>query len=289
MSYAIVSMKNKRIFDKVEIQEIYNELEIKIPALKEKNQKKYALKMSKILKKYKINHLVLSGEIKQFDDFKNIIMQNGFDIITGKKLYKVLLKSILQDTAKSMKYGIEKMNVVMLVNEATADNIELIQRIAEEVKSLTIITDNAYRFEQVVEELLASRGIVVQLISQKQSKLRRKHVIVNIDFPNEVLEKLNLPQEALIITNSVKPVKMRSSFNGIVIRDIDIYLGKNVEKFRTIELCEAYIYQVMKRIKENEIKFNKSDYKINGYIGNNGKIEQEDFERLGEQFAKKRK
>ena len=84
-------------------------------------------------------------------------------------------------------------------------------------------------------------------------------------------------------------VNMKKSFNGIVIRDIDIYLGNPVESFRNIELCEAYIYQTMKRIKENEFRFQHSEYKINGYIGNNGKIEQEDFERLGRCFLRNKK
>ena len=82
---------------------------------------------------------------------------------------------------------------------------------------------------------------------------------------------------------------MKNGFNGIVIRDIDIYLNKKVEKYRTLELCEAYMYNYMKRIKENELLFNRSTYKINGYIGNNGKIEQEDFERLGKIFLKNKK
>lgn len=289
MSYAIVTMKKKKFLDKMEVNEVYNELEVKVPALKEKNQRKYAQRMDKILKKYKVGHLVLSNDLKPFEDFKNTIMQNGHDIITGKKLYKVLLKTILQDVSKSMHFEMEKMNVAMLVDEASADNIELIQRIAEDVKSLTLVTNNAYRFEQIVEELLKSQGIVVQLVSQKQGNLKRKHVILNIDFANSTLEKMNLPMEALVITNNTSTVNLKNSFNGIVIRDIDIYLGKQVENFRTLELCEAYVYQTMKRIKENEFRFQHSDYKINGYIGNNGKIEQADFERLGRCFLRNKK
>lgn len=289
MSYAIVSMKKKKFLDKMEVNEIFDEIEVKLPALKEKNQKKYAQKMTKALKKYKVGHLVLSNDLKPFEDFKNTVMQNSHDIITGKKLYKVLLKTVLQDISKSMHFEMEKMNVAMLVDEASADNIELIQRIAEDVKSLTLVTNNAYRFEQIVEELLKSKGIVVQLVNQKQGNLKRKHVILNIDYANTTLEKMNLPMEVLVITNSTSPVNLKNSFNGIVIRDIDIYLGKQVEKFRTLELCEAYVYQTMKRIKENEFRFQHSDYKINGYIGNNGKIEQADFERLGKCFLRNKK
>lgn len=289
MSYAIVRMKKKKFLDRMEVNEVCQELEVKLPAFKEKKQKKYAQKMVKVLKKYKVGNLVLSNDLKGFQDFKAIIMQNQQEIITGRKLYKVLLKTILQDVSKNMHFEMEKMNVAMLVDEATSDNIELIQRIAESVKSLTLVTNNAYRFEQVVEELLRNQGIVVQLLNQKQGNLKRKHVILNVDFANTTLEKLNLPLEALLITNSTNIVTLKKAFNGIVIRDIDIYLGKKIENFRTLELCEAFVYQNMKRIKENEFRFLHSDYKINGYIGNNGRIEQADFERLGKCFLKNKK
>jgi len=288
MSYAIVSFKKKKIFDTLETNTICDELEIKIPEFKEKKQQKYAKKMNKILNKYKINRVVLSSDLKNFEDFKNIMMQNNYDVISGKKMYKVLLLMMLQDVATYMKFEKEKMNVGILVNEYSADHIELIKRIADEVKSVTLITNNAYRFEQVVQELLKNQGIVIQLVNTK-AKLKRKHVFINFDFSDIELEKLNLPNETVFITNSGVPVKMKQSFNGIVIRDIDIYLGRKVEKFRTLELCEAYVYQNLKRMKENEVRFQHSNYKINGYIGNNGKIEQADFERLGKIFLKNKK
>lgn len=288
MSYAIVSLKKKKILDTIETNQICDELEIKLPEFKEKKQLKYAQKMNKILKKHKVNRIVLSNEMRKFEDLKKIMMQNSFDVINGKKMYKALLLTMLQDVSNWMKFEKEKMNVALLVNEYNADHIELIKRISDEVKSITLVTNNAYRFEQVVQELLQNQGIVVQLVNTKVN-LRRKHVFINLDFSNEEIEKINFPNETVLITNSTNPVSMKQSFNGIVIRDIDIYLGKKIEKFRSLELCEAYMYQNMKRMKENEFRFHHSQYKINGYIGNNGKIEQADFERLGKLFIKNKK
>lgn len=285
MSYAILSLKKKKIFDTVETNEVCDELAVKIPEFKERKQQKYALKMTKILKKYKVNRLVLSSELKNFEDFKNVMLQNNYDVINGKKMYKVLLLSLLNDISKLMKFEKEKMNIALLINEYSADNIEIIKRIADEVKSVTIVTSNAYRFEKIIQELLQNQGIVVQLANQNVN-LKRKHIIINLDFSNTELAKVNFQDEVMIITNSISPLQMKQRFNGILIRDIDIYLGKKIENFRSLELCEAYIYQNMKRIKENENRFQHSEYRINGYIGNNGKIEQADFERLGKIFMK---
>jgi len=289
MSYAIIDVKKRKILNSIDVNVICDELEIKVPEFKENKQQKYAKKINKILQKHRINNVVLSNDLKKSIDFNNIIMQSNNYIITGKKLYKALLPTIIRDISNLLNFEKEKMNVALLIDEYNADNIELIKIIADEVKSVTLVTNNAYRFQQMVDELLKNKGIVVQLLSASKAYLRKKQVIVNLDLPTKEIEKLNVPNESIVITNSVEPQKMKSGFNGIVIRDIDIYLDKKVEKFRSLELCEAYLYNYMKRIKENELLFNRSTYKINGYVGNNGKIEQEDFERIGKIFMKNKK
>lgn len=289
MSYAIINMKKKKIFSNIEVNEICDELEIKIPEFKENKQRRVAEKISKILKKYKVNNIVLSNEFENLTSFENVIMQNNNYIIKGKRLYKVLIPKTINDVSHMMNFEKTKLNIGILVDEYNADNIELIKIISDEVKNVSIITNNAYRFEQLVDELLKSKGIVVQLLNKGKINLKRKHLIVNLDFSSMDIEKLNVPNECILITNSVEPQKMKNGFNGIVIRDIDIFLNKKNEKYRSLELCEAYIYNHTKRIKENTLLFNRSTYKINGYIGNNGKIEQEDFERLGKIFVRNKK
>lgn len=289
MSYAIINLKKKKLFDKIEVNEICDELEIKVPEFKENKQQKYAKKINKILKQHKVNSIVLSKDLKKSIDFGNLIMQNNNYIITGKKLYKVLIPTVIRDVSNLMKFDKEKLNIAILIDEYSADNVELIKIIADEVKSVSLITNNAYRFQQLVDELLKSKGIIIQLLNKGKINLKRKQVIVNFDFSDIDIEKLNVPNECIVITNNLSAQKMKNGFNGIIIRDLDIYLNKSNEKFRSLELCEAYVYNYMKRIKENELLFKRSTYKINGYIGNNGKIEQEDFERLGKIFMKNKK
>ena len=207
MSYAIINLKKRKIFDNIEINEICDELEIKVPEFKENKQKKYAQKISKILKKHKINNVVLSNDLKKSIDFGNIIIQNNNYIITGKKLYKVLIPTIIKDVSNLLKFSKEKMNIAFLIDEYSADNVELIKIVADEVKSVTLITNNAYRFEQLVDELLRSKGIVVQLLNKGKVNLRRKQLIINLDFSNIDIEKLNVPNESVIVTNSLIPQK----------------------------------------------------------------------------------
>ena len=46
-------------------------------------------------------------------------------------------------------------------------------------------------------------------------------------------------------------------------------------------LCEAKIYNYLKKINENDRVFEREGYKINSYIGENGKITMKEFQDLG--------
>lgn len=282
MSYAVIEKKKRSFWNRVETSFTCDEMRLKVPEGKEKQQIRYAKKVDAVFKKYKVNRAVLSKDCSTWKTFQNKLQENSHDIITGKKMYLVLLPRVLEDVSRFLKFERERMNVAILVDEYCADHMEVIQRICEEVKQVTIVTNHAYRFEQIIEELLRSQGIVVQLASQKQANWKRKQVIINLDFSPDRLEKLNVPKDCVVITNTSEPQALREGFNGIVIREIDIALGNECEAFRSIDLCEAYLYQSMKRLKENEKLFQQSSFRINGYLGNHGKIAQEDFERLGE-------
>ena len=45
------------------------------------------------------------------------------------------------------------------------------------------------------------------------------------------------------------------------------------------------IDKIFNEVKDNERVFESEKYIINGYIGKNGKITQEEFEKIGENFA----
>ena len=86
MSYAIIDLKKKKFLNTIEVTEICNELEVKVPKFKENKQQKYAKKINKILKKYRVNNVVLSTELKNAVDFQNRIMENNNYIIKGNSL-----------------------------------------------------------------------------------------------------------------------------------------------------------------------------------------------------------
>ena len=115
---------------------------------------------------------------------------------------------------------------------------------------------------------------------------KRDNVIINIDFKEDELKNMLLPKFGIIISLNEKINDLRKNFDGIIINDIDI-LGDGIpnESFRKLSVCEAKLYRPLRKIRDNERVFFTERYKINGYIGKNGKITQEEFEKVGKNYV----
>ena len=290
MSYAIINLKERKTFlNRISVDEVCEEIKVNIPNFKEKNSQKYGKKISKILKKYNVSNVVLNDELSKYENFKNVLNENNNYIISGKRMYKVLIPKIIKETSTIMGIAPEKMNIAILVDEYSIDNLDLIKYLSDMLKHVTLITNNAYKFQKLVDELMHYSGVSVKLLNKGKHTLKRENYVVNIDFDLSSLNKIVVPVNSIVISIPDDKYPIRKNFNGIVINDVNIYLNQETQGFNSLSLCEAYIYNYMKKIKENELVFNRSKYKINGYIGNNGILVQEDFERLGKIFQESKK
>lgn len=288
MSYAVINYKENKGLGLVKAEQILDEVIIQVPKFKKEKTKKYSKKVVKILKKYNTSNIVLNEDLQLNEDFKNILYENNNYIITGKRLYKVLILTILKDISKQMEINFETMNISILVDEYSIENIDLIEHIAKEVKTLTVVTSNMARFEKIYEKLLEKYGIILRILEKGKNNLKRSQYVINIDFTYDDIRQLTLAKNAVCISINEKIGELKKGFNGIIINDIDIYINKECKNFRTLSLCEAYLYNYLKKIKDNENIFEKSEYKINGYYGNKGNVIGEEFKRLGKTYVKKK-
>ena len=291
MSYAIIECESRKIFKNISIEEVFDEVHIKIPKFKNKKSQKYAKKINKILKKHKVSNVVLSNELMENEVFKNVIyMQNNY-IITGNKLYQSLLRKVLEDICSIVEVPLQTVSVEILCNEFSIENLDLVKYISQSVKQVTIMSENKEKFENIALELMSEAGIPLTVLENKTrtSAIGRTNFIINVDYGEEEIKKLIIPKDAIVISVRKKITELRKNFNGIIINDLNIYLGKEIQNFRTLALCEAYVYDYKRRNQENEKKFERSEYKINAYIGNNGIISEEEFKKIGKTFVKKSK
>lgn len=287
MSYAIIECEKKKLFNRIDVDEVLNEVHIKLPFFKEKKSQKYAKKVCKHLKRHKVSFAVLSTELSNNEIFKNVLyMQNNY-IITGNRLYVALVRKVMCNICELLDVPIETIFASILSHEFSIENLDLVKYISKSIKHLTVVSENKERFENTIGALLEDEGIVIEVLTNENCNISKSHFIINLDFTEDEMKKLILPKEAVVISIKENIASLRKNFSGVIINDISIYLNKKVENFRTLALSEAYTYDYKKKISENERLFERSEYKINGYIGNKGAIKEEELAKMGKMFTKK--
>lgn len=282
MSYALVDYYDKKWFYPLKTYSDVDKINIFLPHFKEKNSKKIAKKVLNIMNKAKINNVVVNKEIFKNRNFCEELVENKKYIITGRRIYKALILRILKDVSSQMNVDLAKLKVVLLVDEYTVENVDLIRSVAKCVKSLTVVTTDKDRFTGLVKELYEKLGIVLKVFEKNKTNYKYANVLINADFLSYDMEKINVSNNSLIIGGFATLFKIKPNFNGIIIRHIDI-----ISKFETssmideLAMCEAQIYSYLRKLKENDRVFESEGYRINGYFGENGKIMLDEFKKLG--------
>ena len=212
---------------------------------REKTIETLAKKTANILNKTNCNKVILSKELKKEKGFVNYLYSQNLNIIDGIVLGNIKL---------------------------------MIQR----YKNITIVTRHALRLKKFQKDLYEKEGIAIAVTNNKRKAINKANVILNFDFPEEVLNKYTINENANIINfgNKVKVNKKR--FNGTTINDYEIKLKNNklleiveydkniIEKNLLKDLYEAQLYKkqsfdILRKI----IKKDKVD--IRYLLGNNMK------------------
>ena len=264
----------------------FGEVKILMPKFPEKNSESSSKKLLRKIKKYNVQNIVLNNELNQNTEFKNILVEEKKYVITGNRLAKVLLPKVIEEISNYTKCPSGKLKVVLLMNEYSIENIDLIECISKEVKQLSIVSQNYTKYEKTANKLYHRYGYMVKLYGTDVKEFKRDNIIINMDFTEKMLQDMLLPRNGIVISLNEKINSLRRNFNGIIINDIDI-LGDGIPSanFRKLAVCEAKLYRPLRKVKDNERVFFSEKYIINGYIGKNGKITQEEFERIGKNYA----
>ena len=165
----------------------------------------------------------------------------------------------------------QELELSIIVNDVSEIVIEHIKQFAKEYKRINIVTNHIEKFKNIEEQIYNEFGIQITVNNNKKKSLLKSNIIVNYDFPNELINKYNIYDEAIIVNveDNIKIDKKR--FNGIVVNDIEINKCED-EKYNSKELYEAKFFKkqsfkyIRKKLKEDQIK-------IIDIIGNNGKID----------------
>ena len=244
---------------------------------KEKQIEKMSIKTNKIIQKYSNSKkIVLSKEMVKEQEYINYLNTYGLEIQDGKWLFEILLPDITQYIINKKK--IEKVNISIMINDLTEIELENIKILARKYKLINIVTNHIEKFKKLEKSLEEDEGIIITITNNKKKSLMKSQIILNIDFPKELVNKYNIQDEATIVNVKGKIKITKKRFNGLNINDYEIDFRddkKNSKalnnKFYLKDLYESELYKKQK-LSEIREKIKNDKVIIKKLILNNGEL-----------------
>ncbi len=228
----------------------------------EKTSYKLAIKTKTILDKTNSKKLVLSKKIKEQTSYVNYLYSYNYEIVDGKWLFQVLIFDVLEYVIKKLKIKKEDIRLGILVNDISDLALYAIVELVKKYKNVKIVTNHINSFKNVEEKISEKYGVLISVGNNKRKVLSKTNIILNLDFPTELINRYKINSESTII-NFKGNVKIKDKrFNGLNINDYEIDWEEQVssEKFYTKDLYEAIQYknqpieETLRKIKRDNIK-----------------------------------
>ena len=255
--------KIKEFFNIVKLENNY--IILPVESSKEINERqayKLAVKTKQILSKTNCKKLVLSKFVKKQKQYVNYLYSYHYEIVDGKWLFQMLIFDVLQYIIEKMKIKEEDIKIGILVNDISDLALYAIKELVKKYKNVNIVTNHINMLKNIEEKISEEYGIFINVGNNKRKILSKTNIILNLDFPTEVINRYNINSEANII-NFKGNVKIKDKrFNGLNINDYEIDWKKDTlsEKFYKKEVYEAMqhkgqpIAESLKKIKRDKIK-----------------------------------
>ena len=270
----------KRFFCLIERKEVSGKVIYYIPIVGKRNifnfkVKRISSKINKMLDKDESNIVVLSKYLYGISDLKNYLYSNNVDILSGRFLFKCLSYKVIEYVFKCWDIDLELGETTILVNDFTELNKDIIIYIAKRIKRLNIVTNHIDRFKKIEEYLYNEYGIILNISNNKRKSLLKSKLILNFDFPEELVNKYRMYDEAVLVNICEKINISRKRFNGININSYKINMPDEYEvpNFSNELVYESLIYKLNSFKNINE-RFLMDKISIDKFIGNNGFIEE---------------
>lgn len=226
-----------------------------------------AKKTKKILDKTNCKKVILSKQMQEKVNFCNQLYTYGFEISDGRWLFEVLAFDAINYVVKKNNIAPEKINISVLVNEIDDIILETINQIIKKYKNINIVTNHMEKFKKLEEQILEEYGIMITVNNNKKKSLTKAEIILNIDFPNELINKYRIAEKASIINLRGNIKINQKRFEGKIYNDYEIKY-ENLEEFDFDKeniyykknIYEAYIYKqqpienIMNKIRKDKVK-----------------------------------
>lgn len=171
--------------------------------------------------------------------------------------------------------------VSLLINDFTQVNTDIIIHIAKNIKRLNIVTNHINKCKRIEEYLYNEFGIILNVSNNKRRSLLKSEVIINFDFPEELINKYRIYDNAVIINTNDKIDIKSKRFSGTNINYFKIIFPDKykIDGFQNEIVYESLIY-TKKGYKDIFEKTIKDKVAINKLIGNNGIISNKEINKI---------
>ncbi len=230
-------------------------------SLDEKTAYRLASKTKKILDKSNSKKIVLSKKVKQQENYVDYLYSYNYEIVDGKWLFQMLIFEVLEYVIKKLKIKNEDIKIGILVNDISSLAIYAIQKLVLKYKYVRIVTNHIELFQNIEEKISQEQGIFINVGNNKRKSLSKTNIILNLDFPTELINRYTMNNTATII-NFKGNVKIKNKrFNGLNINDYEINWKTNphLEKFEAKDIYMAMQYkhqpieEILKKIKKDRV------------------------------------
>lgn len=237
-------------------------------------------------KKKECNCIVIGNNLRENSEFIEKINNMEIPISDGRWLFKFLVIQILEYISNCQNISIDKQKIALLTNENTELITYYIRELTKRSNKIKIITTHRERFYNIERKLYYENGVVIEISNNKRKSLHDVDIIFNFDFTEDILNKYNIAEKAIVINLRDKVDISSKRFSGININFYEINF-KNLtmdmlewtKDFEKTELYESYIYRNDKiQNIENDILNDK--VVIKGLIGNKGKIPEKEYKNI---------
>lgn len=270
-------LKINNILNKIEEKTDENRVFLSLPIKENKIKEKKIKKLVNQMQKYKIKTAILSESLYNIEALKNELYSTNVNILDGKYLFKLLTEEVIKYICKKTNTNEEKMELSFLTNDANNINNEIIISLAEKVKMLNIITNHINEFRNIEDYLYNEKGIIIKISNNYKTALQKTNIIINMDFPEETINKYFIPRKCMII-NINGGIKIKTKkFNGININGYNIIIP---QKYKIEGYNDKFTYESNLLGKEYEIarkQIIEDKIKIKNLIGEKGVINNKEF------------
>lgn len=277
-----IVIKIKKIFNIVEFSEDNGKTTITLPLFKSnkiRNKKiiKIAKRINRKLYDNNIENVVLSNYLEENEILKQKLYCQNINILDGRYLFYLLIPEIIEYILKRQKVKLQNGEVTLLINDFTQNNAKIITYIAQNVKRVNIVTNHSNKFKKIEDYLYNELGVILNITNNKSKSLSNANLIINIDFPEEIINKYEINSNAIIV-NIFNEIKIRAKkFNGININYYKACIPKEyqIDGFQNNLVYESSIYKYSYENARKDIIANK--IRIKKLVGINGDISENEF------------